>query len=75
MPVPRRSRAFRNGWDAALREIEHQAAHWDTPEHAELGRVIAEALRASAEIARSGGLNCEHRSRPGSLRPEPPVAM
>lgn len=50
------------GWEAALHEIEHQAQHWDTPEHGDLGHVIAEALRSAVDIARAGGLACEHRA-------------
>ena len=46
-------------------EFEHQAEHWDTPDHRETGHLIASALRAAVDIARSGGLRCEHR--PGSL--------
>jgi hypothetical protein len=53
------------GWEAALLEVEHQAEHWDTPDHRETGHLIASALRAAVDIARSGGLLCEHR--PGSL--------
>ena len=53
------------GWEAALLEFEHQAEHWDTPDHRETGHLIASALRAAVDIARSGGLRCEHR--PGSL--------
>ena len=49
------------GWEAALLEIEHQAEHWDTLEHGATGHLIAEALRAAVDIARSGGLQCEHR--------------
>ena len=49
------------GWEAALLEIEHQAEHWDTPDHGEVGHLIAQALRAAVDIARSGGLRCEHR--------------
>jgi hypothetical protein len=49
------------GWLAALEEIEHQAVHWDTPDHGPTGHLIAEALRAAVEIARAGGLQCEHR--------------
>jgi hypothetical protein len=49
------------GWSAALLELEHQAAHWDTPEHGETGYLIAAALRAAVDIARHGGLDCEHR--------------
>jgi hypothetical protein len=50
------------GWEAALVEIEHQAEHWDTSDHGEIGHLIAEALRSSVSIARDGGLRCEHRS-------------
>src|SRR5438046_1861640 len=55
--------ATRTGWEAAMLEIEHQAEHWDTPDHGETGHLIASALRAAVEIARAGGLRCEHRSR------------
>jgi hypothetical protein len=58
---PRFRAAARNGWDAALLEIEHQAEHWDTPNHGETGRLIAAALRSAVDIARAGGLRCEHR--------------
>jgi hypothetical protein len=54
------------GWEAAMLEFEHQAEHWDTPDHRETGHLIASALRAAVDIARSGGLQCEHR--PCSLR-------
>ena len=49
------------GWEAALEEIEHQAMHWDSPDHGQTGHLIAEALRAAVHIARAGGLHCEHR--------------
>jgi hypothetical protein len=49
------------GWEAALLEIEHQAEHWDTPDHGQVGHLIAEALRAATDIARAGGLHCRHR--------------
>jgi len=52
---------LRPGWEAAMREIEHQAEHWDTPDHGETGSLIAQALRAAVDIARAGGLHCEHR--------------
>jgi hypothetical protein len=58
---PTRERA---GWDAALLEIEHQAEHWNTPDHGETGSLIAQALLAAVEIARAGGLQCEHRQLP-----------
>ena len=66
---------LRLGWEAALRESEHQAEHWDTPEHGETGHLIAEALRAAVSIARGGGLDCEHRwkaeSEPPAAEPDP----
>jgi hypothetical protein len=49
------------GWEAALLEIEHYAEHWETPEHGETGHLIAQALRTAVDIARTGGLRCEHR--------------
>jgi hypothetical protein len=49
------------GWEAAMLEFEHQAEHWDTPDHRETGHLIASALRAAVDIARSGGLQCEHQ--------------
>jgi hypothetical protein len=49
------------GFEAALQEIEHQADHWDTPEHRATGHLIAEALRSSVSIARDGGVQCHHR--------------
>jgi hypothetical protein len=44
------------GFELALREVEHQAEHWDTADHGSTGHLIAEALRASVDIARDGGL-------------------
>ncbi|MDQ6671739.1 MAG: hypothetical protein M3069_13520 [Chloroflexota bacterium] len=58
---PDAAASARGGWLAALEEIEHQAVHWDTPEHGETGHLIAQALRAAVDIARAGGLQCEHR--------------
>jgi len=49
----------RAGWVAALHEFEHQAVHWDTPDHGEIGHLIAQALRAAIDIARDGGLQCD----------------
>jgi len=69
-----RSRRFRPdagvGWREAMLEFEHQAEHWDTPEHGETGHLIAQALRAAVDIARGGGLRCEHRVdiQPASVR-------
>ena len=68
------------GWEAALLEIEHQAEHWDTADHGETGHLIAQALRTAVEIARAGGLKCEHRSgfrlvrNPGDEHRCPPSA-
>src|SRR3989442_5058834 len=50
------------GWKAAMLEFEHQAAHWDTPDHGETGHLIGQALRAAVDIARSCGLHCAHRT-------------
>ena len=65
MPAPGGNSHFRAGaqagWEAALLDIEHQAEHWETPEHGQVGYLIAQALRAAVEIARSGGLHCEHQ--------------
>ena len=65
MPAPSGSPEFTSGtqvgWDAALLEIEHQAEHWDTPDHGQVGYLLAQALRAAVEIARTGGLQCQHR--------------
>ena len=65
---------FRTGaktsWETALLEIEHQAEHWDTPDHGETGNLIAQALLAAVDIARAGGLQCEHRQEAeGEHRP------
>lgn len=66
---------FRTGaktsWETALLEIEHQAEHWDTPDHGETGHLIAQALLAAVDIARAGGLQCEHRQDAvGESRPD-----
>ena len=45
-------------------ETEHQAEHWNAPAH---GYLIAWAVRASADIARDGGLTCEHRGGAASV--------
>ena len=45
------------GWEAALKEIEHQAAHLEQRG----ARGAAENLREAVRVARAGGLNCEHR--------------
>jgi hypothetical protein len=49
-------------------EIEHQAEHWDTADHGETGHLIAQAFREAIEIARAGGLKCEHRGERGQIR-------
>jgi hypothetical protein len=60
-PNPKFREGAKVGWEAALLEIEHQAEHWDTLEHGATGHLIAQALRTAVDIARSGGLRCEHR--------------
>ena len=55
------SAGARAGWEAALLEIEHQAEHWDTLDHGQTGYLLARALRAAVDVAREGGLRCEHR--------------
>jgi hypothetical protein len=47
----------RAGWEAALRELEHQAVHLEIDGHPD----AAETLFTAVEIARAGGLRCEHR--------------
>ena len=59
-----RTSARSSGWESALQEMEHQAEHWDTPDHGEIGYFIAQSLRAAVDIARAGGLDCEHRPKP-----------
>jgi hypothetical protein len=58
---PQFSAEAKIGFEAALREVDHHAEHWDTPDHGSTGHLIAEALRSSVEIARRGGLECKHR--------------
>ena len=45
----------RAGWDAALREIQHQAAHLEARGAHRAAVTLYDAIR----IARAGGLNCE----------------
>jgi hypothetical protein len=45
------------GWLAALLELEHQAVHLETAGQPD----AAEVLFTAIEIARAGGLRCEHR--------------
>ena len=59
-----RTDARSSGWESALQELEHQAEHWDTPDHGEIGFFIAQSLRAAVDIARAGGLDCEHQPKP-----------
>ena len=62
----RSRRAASAGWEAALLEFEHQAEHWDTPDHGETGHLIASVLRAAVDIAHSGGILCDDHQH-GSL--------
>jgi len=45
------------GCEAALRELEHQAVHLEIDGQPD----AAEILFTAVEIARAGGLRCEHR--------------
>ena len=45
------------GWEAALKEMEHQAEHFEQRG----ARGAADILREAVRVARAGGLNCEHR--------------
>jgi hypothetical protein len=45
------------GWQAALRELEHQATHLEIDGKPD----AADALFTAVEITRAGGLQCEHR--------------
>ena len=47
------------GWEAALREIQHQATHLEARGAVRAAVTLYDAIR----IARAGGLNCEHRTR------------
>jgi hypothetical protein len=47
------------GWDAALRELQHQAAHLEARGALRAAVTLYDAIR----IARSGGLDCgEHQA-------------
>jgi hypothetical protein len=73
MPVPGGNPEFSThvqvGWEAALLELEHQAEHWNTPDHGQVGYLLAQALRAAVDIARTGGLRCEHRNGSAGVHP------
>jgi hypothetical protein len=47
------------GWEAALREIQHQATHLEARGAIRGAVTLYDAIR----VARAGGLNCEHRTR------------
>ena len=47
------------GWEAALREFQHQATHLETRGAVRAAVTLYDAIR----IARAGGLNCEHQTR------------
>lgn len=64
MDVPDRGSALdveqRAGWEAALRELEHQAVHLE----ADGKHDAAEVLFTAIEIVRAGGLLCNEHRRP-----------
>ena len=47
------------GWEAALRELQHQAAHLESRGAVRAAVTLYDAIR----IARAGGLSCEHQRR------------
>jgi hypothetical protein len=49
----------RAGWEAALREIQHQATHLEARGALRAAVTLYDAIR----IARAGGLDCEHQTR------------
>jgi triphosphoribosyl-dephospho-CoA synthetase len=51
---------MRAGWEAALTELTHQAAHLEARGSLRAAVTLYDAIR----IARSGGLRCEHPPRP-----------
>jgi triphosphoribosyl-dephospho-CoA synthetase len=48
---------IRAGWEAALEELQHQAAHLEERGAVRAATTLYDAIR----IARAGGLDCEHR--------------
>jgi len=49
---------LREGWEAALRELQHQAIHLEKRGAHRAAVTLYDAIR----IARSGGLNCEEHT-------------
>ena len=47
------------GWEAALREFQHQATHLESRGAVRAAVTLYDAIR----IARAGGLSCEHQTR------------
>jgi hypothetical protein len=47
------------GWEAALRELQHQATHLESRGAVRAAVTLYDAIR----IARAGGLSCEHQTR------------
>ena len=47
------------GWEAALREIQHQATHLEARGALRAAVTLYDAIR----ITRAGGLNCEEHAR------------
>ena len=47
------------GWEAALRELQHQATHLEARGAIRAAVTLYDAIR----IARAGGLDCEHQTR------------
>jgi hypothetical protein len=53
---------MRTGWEAALLELRHQAAHLEARGAAGAAMTLYDAIR----IADNGGLRCEHRLSRGT---------
>ena len=53
-----------SGWEAALIELRHQAAHLEARGSLRAAVTLYDAIR----IARAGGLKCEHPPRSWMLR-------
>ncbi len=49
---------LRDGWEAALRELQHQAMHLEARGALRAAVTLYDAIR----IARSGGLSCDEHS-------------
>ena len=56
--APEQNPHVQAGWEAALRELQHQAAHLEARGAVRGAVTLYDAIR----IARAGGLNCEEHT-------------